>query len=96
MGEEIINFYILILYFRVHFMKNAYFALLHSWLQQFVRLRVTLCNLVTNTSLHLVIKFESQCAFSDLFNFENNLQENYVFHVLLKLQNSVKFCPPKC
>ena len=47
MGEEIINFYILILYFSVHFMKNAYFALLYSRLQQFVRLCDTLCNLVT-------------------------------------------------
>ena len=46
-GEGIINFHVLILYFSVHFMKNAYFAFLHSWLQQFVRLCVTLCNLVT-------------------------------------------------
>ena len=42
MGEGIINFHILILYFSVHFIKNAYFALLHSWLQQFLRLCVTL------------------------------------------------------
>ena len=42
-------------YYLVH-----YFVLLLSWLEQFVRLCVTLCNLVTYyTSLHLVIKFES-------------------------------------
>ena len=46
-GDGIIDFYLLILYFSVHFIKNAYFALLLSWLQQFVRLCVTLCNLVT-------------------------------------------------
>ena len=48
MSEGIINFYILIIvYFSVHVIKNAYFALLLSWLQQFVRLCVILCNLVT-------------------------------------------------
>ena len=78
-------------------MKNAYFALLYSWLQQFIRLRGTLCNLVTQyTSLHPVIKFESQCAFSNLFNSKNNLRENHVFHALHNLRNSVKFRPPKC
>ena len=46
-GKGIINFYILILYFSVHFMKNAYFAFLYSRLQQFVRPCDTLCNLVT-------------------------------------------------
>ena len=47
-SEGIINFYVLIiLYFRVHVIKNAYFALLLSWLQQFVRLCYILCNLVT-------------------------------------------------
>ena len=33
MGEGIINFYILILYFSVYFMKNAYFVLIYSRLQ---------------------------------------------------------------
>ena len=47
MGKGIINFYILILYFSVYFMKNAYFALLHSWLQQFVKHCLTVCSLVT-------------------------------------------------
>ena len=46
-GEGIINFYVLTLHVSVHFLKNAYFALLLSRLLQFVRLCVTLCNLVT-------------------------------------------------
>ena len=46
-GNGIIDVYLLILYFSIHFIKNAYFALLLSWLQQFARLCVTLCNLVT-------------------------------------------------
>ena len=44
---EIINFYALMLHVSVHFLKNPYFALLLNWLQKFVRLCVTLCNLVT-------------------------------------------------
>ena len=47
-GEGIINFYVLILYFSVHFLKNAYFLTqLALAILAFVRLCVTLCNLVT-------------------------------------------------
>ena len=69
-------------------MKNAYFALLHSWLQQFVRLCVTLCNLhniqVCIRWLNLILKGD----FSHSFNFKNNLQENHVFHVLHNLHTN--------
>ena len=47
MGEGIVDFYVLILHVSVHFLQSACFALLLNWLRQFVRLCVTLCNLVT-------------------------------------------------